>query len=150
MGKPFGAAAEQIAATVRGSEVTNRTTYFFYGESGSVLRTQCHAKKETGKLTHAHPWLGVSLGRLRPLVLPEVLKPTVTVSVRFAGGANDGGGRAGTPHATRWALSHCRRIRDEYLIVDSGKLAGTGAHSYSDGQTAARQPILDRRQARLA
>jgi formate dehydrogenase len=22
-------------------------------------------------------------------------------------------------------------IRDEYLIVDSGKLAGTGAHSYS-------------------
>ena len=26
-----------------------------------------------------------------------------------------------------------RRIRDEYLIVDSGKLAGTGAHSYSVG-----------------
>ena len=24
-------------------------------------------------------------------------------------------------------------IRDEYLIVDGGKLAGTGAHSYSDG-----------------
>jgi formate dehydrogenase len=24
-----------------------------------------------------------------------------------------------------------RPIRDEYLIVDSGKLAGTGAHSYS-------------------
>ena len=28
-----------------------------------------------------------------------------------------------------------RRIRDEYLIVDSGKLAGTGAHSYSVGNT---------------
>jgi formate dehydrogenase len=24
-------------------------------------------------------------------------------------------------------------IRDEYLIVDKGKLAGTGAHSYSAG-----------------
>ena len=28
-----------------------------------------------------------------------------------------------------------RRIRDEYLIVDRGKLAGTGAHSYSVGNT---------------
>jgi len=26
-----------------------------------------------------------------------------------------------------------RAIRDEYLIVDGGKLAGTGAHSYSAG-----------------
>ena len=26
-----------------------------------------------------------------------------------------------------------RPIRDEYLIVDKGKLAGTGAHSYSAG-----------------
>jgi formate dehydrogenase len=26
-----------------------------------------------------------------------------------------------------------RPIRDEYLIVDAGKLAGTGAHSYSEG-----------------
>jgi len=24
-------------------------------------------------------------------------------------------------------------IRDEYLIVEGGKLAGTGAHSYSEG-----------------
>ena len=28
-----------------------------------------------------------------------------------------------------------RPIRDEYLIVDAGKLAGTGAHSYSVGKT---------------
>jgi hypothetical protein len=28
-----------------------------------------------------------------------------------------------------------RPIRDEYLIVDSGKLAGTGAYSYSVGNT---------------
>jgi len=28
-----------------------------------------------------------------------------------------------------------RPIRDEYLIVDGGHLAGTGAHSYSAGDT---------------
>lgn len=28
-----------------------------------------------------------------------------------------------------------RPIREEYLIVDGGKLAGTGAHSYSTGNT---------------
>jgi len=28
-----------------------------------------------------------------------------------------------------------RPIRDEYLIVDGGKLAGAGAHSYSAGNT---------------
>jgi len=28
-------------------------------------------------------------------------------------------------------------IRDEYLIADKGKLAGVGAHSYSDGNTTA-------------
>ena len=27
-------------------------------------------------------------------------------------------------------------IRDEYLIVDGGRLAGTGAHSYSAGGSA--------------
>jgi formate dehydrogenase len=27
-----------------------------------------------------------------------------------------------------------RPIREEYLIVDGGRLAGTGAHSYSVGQ----------------
>jgi formate dehydrogenase len=28
-----------------------------------------------------------------------------------------------------------RPIREEYLIVDAGKLAGVGAHSYSAGDT---------------
>jgi formate dehydrogenase len=28
-----------------------------------------------------------------------------------------------------------RPIRDEYLIVEGGKLAGAGAHSYSEGDT---------------
>jgi formate dehydrogenase len=28
-----------------------------------------------------------------------------------------------------------RPIRDEYLIVHGGRLAGTGAHSYSEGDT---------------
>ena len=30
-------------------------------------------------------------------------------------------------------LAGGRPIREEYLIVDGGKLAGTGAHSYSAG-----------------
>ena len=30
-----------------------------------------------------------------------------------------------------------RPIREEYLIVDKGKLAGAGAHSYSAGDTTA-------------
>jgi formate dehydrogenase len=30
-----------------------------------------------------------------------------------------------------------RPIRDEYLIVDGGKLAGAGAHSYSAGNATA-------------
>ena len=37
---------------------------------------------------------------------------------------------------TREILECCfdgRPIRDEYLIVDGGKLAGAGAHSYSAG-----------------
>ncbi len=31
-----------------------------------------------------------------------------------------------------------RPIPDEYLIVDGGKLAGTGAHSYSAGDATSR------------
>ena len=30
-----------------------------------------------------------------------------------------------------------RPIREEYLIVDAGKLAGAGAHSYSEGDATA-------------
>jgi hypothetical protein len=31
-----------------------------------------------------------------------------------------------------------RPIREEYLIVDKGRLAGAGAHSYSEGDTTGR------------
>jgi formate dehydrogenase len=41
---------------------------------------------------------------------------------------------AGTREILESWFEH-QRIRDEYLIVDGGKLAGTGAHSYSVGQT---------------
>ena len=44
--------------------------------------------------------------------------------------------RRATPPASREILEcwfEDRPIRDEYLIVDGGKLAGAGAHSYSAG-----------------
>ena len=34
-------------------------------------------------------------------------------------------------HAKFWMRFENRRIREEYLIVDGGKLAGTGAYSYT-------------------
>lgn len=35
-------------------------------------------------------------------------------------------------HERSWSAgSKTRPIREEYLIVDGGKLAGTGAHSYT-------------------
>ena len=47
-----------------------------------------------------------------------------------------------TPPAARDArvLAGRHPIRDEYLIVDGGRLAGTGAHSYSAGDRAAPAP----------
>ena len=32
-------------------------------------------------------------------------------------------------------VTDARPIREEYLIVDGGKLAGAGAHAYSAGDT---------------
>ena len=57
--------------------------------------------------------------------------------------AYDAPSRNDAPAQTRYAagtreILECwfkgRPIRDEYLIVDGGKLAGTGAHSYSVGK----------------
>ena len=42
------------------------------------------------------------------------------------------GGRSGTREILECFFEN-RPIRDEYLIVDKGKLAGAGAHSYSAG-----------------
>jgi TPR repeat protein len=64
-----------------------------------------------------HPW------RTMPHhgMTPHISGTSLWAQARYAAG-------------TREILEFERRpIRDEYLIVDSGKLAGTGAHSYSAG-----------------
>jgi formate dehydrogenase len=54
---------------------------------------------------------------------PHVSGTSLSAQARYAAGARE--------------ILECwlegRPIRDEYLIVDGGKLAGTGAHSYSPG-----------------
>lgn len=66
-----------------------------------------------------HPW------RTMPHhgMTPHVAGTTLTAQARYAAGVRE--------------ILECwfegRPIRNEYLIVDKGKLAGTGAHSYSAG-----------------
>lgn len=66
-----------------------------------------------------HPW------RTMPHhgMTPHVAGTTLSAQARYAAGVRE--------------ILECyfegRSIRDEYLIVDKGKLAGTGAHSYSAG-----------------
>jgi formate dehydrogenase len=54
---------------------------------------------------------------------PHVSGSTLSAQARYAAGTRE--------------ILECwfegRPIRDEYLIVDRGKLAGAGAHSYSTG-----------------
>jgi hypothetical protein len=58
-----------------------------------------------------------------PCMTPHVAGTTLSAQTRYAAGVRE--------------ILECwfenRPIRDEYLIVDKGKLAGTGAHSYSAG-----------------
>jgi formate dehydrogenase len=66
-----------------------------------------------------HPW------RTMPHhgMTPHIAATTLTAQTRYAAGVRE--------------ILECwfdnRPIRDEYLIVAAGKLAGTGAHSYSAG-----------------
>lgn len=66
-----------------------------------------------------HPW------RTMPHhgMTPHVAGTTLSAQARYAAGVRE--------------ILECffenRSIRNEYLIVDKGKLAGTGAHSYSAG-----------------
>ena len=66
-----------------------------------------------------HPW------RTMPHhgMTPHVSGTSLSAQARYAAGTRE--------------ILECwfegRPIRDEYLIVDGGKLAGTGAHSYSAG-----------------
>lgn len=66
-----------------------------------------------------HPW------RTMPFhgMTPHTSGTTLSAQTRYA---------AGTREILECWFEH-RPIRDEYLIVDGGKLAGTGAHSYSAG-----------------
>jgi formate dehydrogenase len=68
-----------------------------------------------------HPW------RTMPHegMTPHISGTSLSAQARYAAGTREilESFFAGTP------------IRDEYLIVDGGKLAGTGAHSYSAGDT---------------
>jgi formate dehydrogenase len=66
-----------------------------------------------------HPW------RTMPHhgMTPHISGSSLSAQARYAAGVRE--------------ILECwfeeRPIREEYLIVDSGKLAGTGAHSYSAG-----------------
>jgi formate dehydrogenase len=68
-----------------------------------------------------HPW------RTMPHhgMTPHISGSSLSAQARYAAGTRE--------------ILECyfgkRKIRDEYLIVDRGKLAGTGAHSYSAGNT---------------
>ena len=70
-----------------------------------------------------HPW------RTMPHhgMTPHTSGSTLSAQARYAAGSRE--------------ILECwfdgRPIRDEYLIVDGGKLAGTGAHSYSAGNATA-------------
>jgi formate dehydrogenase len=54
---------------------------------------------------------------------PHISGTSLSAQARYA---------AGTREILECWLEH-RPIRDEYLIVQNGTLAGTGAHSYTEG-----------------
>jgi formate dehydrogenase len=68
-----------------------------------------------------HPW------RTMPHhgMTPHISGSTLSAQTRYAAGVRE--------------ILECffekRAIRDEYIIVNEGKLAGTGAHSYSSGNS---------------
>lgn len=70
-----------------------------------------------------HPW------RTMPHhgMTPHISGSSLSAQARYA---------AGTREILECFFEN-RPIRDEYLIVDGGRLAGTGAHSYSSGNTTA-------------
>jgi formate dehydrogenase len=68
-----------------------------------------------------HPWRSMPHHGMTP----HISGTSLSAQARYAAGVRE--------------ILECwfdkRPIRDEYLIVDGGKLAGTGAHSYSAGNT---------------
>jgi len=67
----------------------------------------------------SHPWRGMP----HHAMTPHVSGTTLSAQARYAAGARE--------------ILECfltgRPIREEYLIVDQGRLAGAGAHSYTSG-----------------
>ncbi len=68
-----------------------------------------------------HPWRSMP----HHAMTPHTSGTTLSAQARYA---------AGTREILECFLDG-RPIRDEYLIVEGGKLAGAGAHSYSEGDT---------------
>jgi formate dehydrogenase len=68
-----------------------------------------------------HPW------RRMPHhgMAPHISGSSLSAQARYAAGTRE--------ILVSWFAG--RHIREEYLIVDGGKLAGAGAHSYSAGNT---------------
>ncbi|HET6378085.1 MAG TPA: NAD-dependent formate dehydrogenase [Methylocella sp.] len=68
-----------------------------------------------------HPWRSMPHHGMTP----HISGTSLSAQARYAAGVRE--------------ILECwfegRRIRDEYLIVDQGKLAGTGAHSYTAGDS---------------
>ncbi|CAE7249759.1 unnamed protein product [Symbiodinium sp. CCMP2592] len=68
-----------------------------------------------------HPWRGMKANAMTP----HVSGTTLSAQARYAAGVRE--------------ILECffdeRPIRDEYLIVHKGQLAGTGKHSYTEGNT---------------
>jgi hypothetical protein len=91
---------------------------FLRGGSQLLGETQAQARQKATP----NPW------RTMPHhgMTPHVSGTTLSAQARYAAGVRE--------------ILECwfagRPIRDEYLIVDGGKLAGTGAHSYTRGEIA--------------
>jgi formate dehydrogenase len=68
-----------------------------------------------------HPWRSMPHHGMTP----HISGTSLSAQARYAAGTRE--------ILERWFDG--RPIRDEYLIVDGGKLAGTGAHSYSAGDS---------------
>ena len=66
-----------------------------------------------------HPWRTMP----RHAMTPHISGTSLSAQARYAAGTRE----------ILEALLGGKPIRDEYLVVDKGKLAGTGAHSYSAG-----------------
>lgn len=110
-----------------------RGTYLINNARGKICDRDAVARAlESGKLAgyagdvwfpqpapNDHPW------RTMPHhgMTPHISGTSLSAQARYAAGVRE--------------ILECwfegRSIRDEYLIVDKGKLAGTGAHSYSAG-----------------